>query len=140
MQIDVAELVKIATGCGSAAGGVTAAWAFARPFADRFFTRWLDRADRRDAADQERAKVAMDKERALERIAILHERTVGILENALERLDRLDARQDRVEAHLGIPMTASSVPAAPAPIPRRAPTDPDMRAVTLPTGAPAVTR
>ena len=54
------------------------------------------------------------RERAIERIAVQHERTVGVLEAFDRRLDRIDARLYRVEAHLGIPVTPSAIPAAPA--------------------------
>jgi hypothetical protein len=109
MNIAPEDILKVFAIPFSAGGG----YAFFRPFAARLFTLWLDRMAARQKAEEERARAALDKERALERIAVIHERTVGVLENVLERLDRLDARQDRVEAHLGIPLTSSAVPAPP---------------------------
>lgn len=123
IQIDPGDIAKIATAFASFGAGFKAA----APFVDRWFTHWLSQRERAD-------KIAEDKDRALERIAVHHERFVGVLERVDQRLDRLDARQDRVEAHLGIPMTASTIPvAAEHTAPRRALTDPTgERAASLP--------
>lgn len=106
MQIDAAEIVKVIVGLGSAGAGFGGAFAFLKPFATELITMWLARIKRR-------AEIEDAKDGALERIAVSQERLVGVLESVEGRLDRLDARQDRVEAHLGIPLTASTVPAAP---------------------------
>lgn len=135
MQITPDDLLKFLAIPFSAGGG----FAFFRPFAARLFTLWLDRVERRQKAEEARTAAELEKERALERIAVIHERTVGVLEQVLERLDRLDARQDRVEAHLGIPLTASAVPAPPTPMPpaRRQLTDPAIQAAPPPQVPPS---
>jgi hypothetical protein len=114
VNIDAADLVKIATGLASLGGG----FAFARPFAEKLFASWLTRAERRAVAEEAR-------EAAIVRIAATHERMVGVLEAFDRRLDRIDARLDRIEAHHGISPTPSAIPAeAPAVEPRRQLTDP----------------
>jgi hypothetical protein len=129
MNINPDDIAKVFAACFGAGGG----FAFFRPFAGRLFTLWLDRLERRQKAEAARADAELEKEQAIARIAVIHERTVGVLENVLERLDRLDARQDRVEAHLGIPLTASAVPPAPPAQPRpRQFTDPGLQSESRP--------
>ncbi len=120
IQIEAADIVKIVTGLGSLGGG----FAFAKPFATQLFAWHLERA-------RERAAIADGKERAIERIAVQHERTVGVLEAVDKRLDRIDARLDRIEAHHGISPTPSAIPSPPPSreTPRRQLTDPDMQVV-----------
>lgn len=121
VNIDAADITRIVAAFGSLGGG----FAFCKPFAERAFNSWLSRADKRAEAEAAREAAGLEKERALSQIAALHERTVGVLENVLDRLNRIDARQDRVEAHLGIPMTVSAIPSpVPPPPTLRQPTDP----------------
>lgn len=117
MQVEAVEIVKIVAGLGSIGFGTGGGLAFFKPFATEFFSWWLARLKRR-------AEIEDARELVNERAAVALERVAGHLEHVEDRLDRLDARQDRVEAHLGIPMTASAVPPAPAPVVRRHPTDP----------------
>lgn len=114
MEIDLGALAKLATALASLGGG----FAFARPFATRFFESWLTRAERREADERE-------KETAIVRVATSHERMVGVLEAVDKSITRTDARLDRIEAHLGIGVTQSAIPSPPPPaMPRRHLTDP----------------
>lgn len=109
MNIDAETVAKIVAAFGSLGAGLR----FAAPFADRVFNRWLDRADREQAAKER-------KEAALERIAVTQERATGILETFSQRLDRVDQRLDRIEAHHGISISPSAVPDAPPHVDPRA--------------------
>lgn len=126
MQVDVDGALKIFGAFFGAGGG----FAFFRPFASRLFTLWLDRIAARQKAESDRAAFELERERAIARVAEASEESTTVLREMLEWLKRLDARQDRVEAHLGIPLTASAIPAAPeipAPL-RRQSTDPAIQA------------
>lgn len=120
LNLTVEDLVKIATALGSFGGGL----AFARPFAQRAFDRWLDRADREQKAKEDREKAERDREmRGLavaERSAVTQERVTAVVERIDQRLDRVDQRLDRIEAHHGISPTPSAVPAAPPHVDARA--------------------
>lgn len=129
MEIEPVRIAEIAAAFSS----LGASFAFARPFAVRFFESWLTRAEQREADER-------DKSRAIVRIAETHERTVGLLEIFSERLDRVDARLDRIEAHHGISPSPSAIPSEPPPVaPRRQLTDPAIER-TAPGSAQPVRR
>ena len=126
ITLDTIDLVKAAIECASVGGG----FAFARPFATRYFNSWLTRAERR-------AEIEDAKESAIVRIAVGHERIVGVLETMDKRVERVDVRLDRVdkrldaiEAHLEIQPRTSGIPSpVPPAAPRRRLTDPDLAPV-----------
>lgn len=119
MQVDGSDLVKIIAAIGSAGAGFGGAFAFAKPFAMRFFESYLERAKAREQDER-------DKSRAIVRIAESHERTVGVLENFAEWIARVDVRLERLERVHEISVTPSGVPPPPPPVaPRqRLTTDP----------------
>lgn len=110
MNVSAEDLARFAT-FGASLGGAVA---FLKPFAERFFSRWLDRADREQKARDERERLDREKEMrstaALERLAVSNEREVGVLERVDEHLLGIDKRLDRLEAHLGIPATITAIP------------------------------
>jgi hypothetical protein len=126
MQMNTDDVLKVFAAFFGAGGG----FAFFRPFAGRLFTLWLDRIAARQKAEADRAAFELERERAFVRVAEASEESTSVLREMLDWLKRLDARQDRVEAHLGIPLTASTVPAAPdmPTVARRQPTDPGIQA------------
>jgi hypothetical protein len=160
ITLDPADLVRIATGLAAVGGGFGASFAFLKPYAATWIEHRLARAKRAAEIEDEArlAKIRADAARdgALERIAVQHERIVGVLETQDARYARQEetmARTDRrllaIESHLGISPTPSAAPSAPAaPVgegvrlplpsasdhvtPRRALTDPDLRVSSLP--------
>jgi hypothetical protein len=131
MQIDAADLVKIVTGCASLGGGL----AFAKPFAGKLFDNYLERS-------KQRAMITDRKETAIERVVAQNERFIGVLERIDATLDRqfrnVDARLDRLEAHLGIkPSTPPPLAEAPHEPTRRQLTDPDLSRAALLPGEPS---
>jgi hypothetical protein len=120
MQIDAGDLVKIIAAIGSACAGLGGGFAFAKPFAVRFFESYLKRAEQREADERERANAVL-------RIAASHERMVGVLEAVDRSITRSDARLDRIEAHLGISPSPSAIPSPLPPVEaRRHLTNPDI--------------
>ncbi len=116
MNITTEDLVKLVGGCVAAGGG----FAIIRPFADRVFTRWLDRADREQAAREK-------KEHALEQISVHQERATGVMERFADNFEHFGQRLERVEqilaqvaVHNGLTITAIVVPPAPALVDPRA--------------------
>jgi hypothetical protein len=124
LQVGIADVVRYVLAPASLGAG----WAFAKPFAARYFELWLERVAARQRAENARVEAELEKERAIERIAAIHERTIGVLERVDERLDRIERRQDRMEAHLGVPVGRgeSLSPVPDAPTPRRQLTDPNL--------------
>lgn len=121
ITIDAGDIAKLVAGFGSFGLSLSAGLAFFKPYAAQFLALRLERAKRR-------AEIEDAKDGAIERIAVQHERIVGVLEVYASRLDRIDARLDRIEAHHGISPTPSAIPAE-APKeerPRRQLTDPSL--------------
>lgn len=141
IQIDGGDIVKIIAALGSLGAGGGSAFAFFKPYTEQVFRARLERTARLEREEAAIAAARLERERALERLATGQERLVGVLERTDQRIDRLEQRQDRMEAHLGVPMTSSTIPSPlpPAPAPRRALTDPDLRAVSLSQPTPAPT-
>lgn len=108
IQVEAGDIIKIVTGCASLGGG----FAFFKPFAAQVFTWYLERK-------KTEAEIADKKDLAIVRIAELHERTVGVLENMDQRFDRTDGRLNRIESHLGIQVNSIPSPPPPAPPPRQ---------------------
>ncbi len=123
MQIDAGDVMK-AIGAG---GGCGAAFAFLKPFVEKLFAFWIERMRARAAVEDAR-------EGSVERIAVQHERTTGVLESMLAHIERTDARLDRMEAHMGIRVTPSAIPPPPpATDPRRQLSSPDLASESRPS-------
>lgn len=95
MDINAGDVAKIVTAFGSLGGGI----AFFKSFAEKIFTFWLDRL-------KATAAIKDANDSAITRTAVATERLVGVLENIETRIDRLYTRQERVERHMGIPMSS----------------------------------
>jgi hypothetical protein len=123
MQVDSGDIAHWV----AAAGGFGGGFAIIKPFAEKLFAFWLRRIE-------DRASIEDAKDRAVERIAVQHERMTGVLESMLAHLQRSDARLDRMEAHMGIRVTPSAIPPPPpATDPRRQLSSPDLATESRPS-------
>lgn len=118
MNLEPETLIRWAT-AGAAVG---AALAGLRPFVDRWFNHYIERADREQAAQLERERAEREEGtlvlRTLQSSVIAQERVAGVLAQMSERIDAVVDRLDALMLHHGV--TVGRVSPVPPPVDVRA--------------------
>ncbi len=113
MNVDPETIIKWC-GAGAALGTM---FAGARPFVDRWFSHYIERADKEQAAKLERERAEREEGtlvlRTLQSSVVAQERVAGVLAQMSERIDAVVDRLDALMLHHGVNITrVSPVPPA----------------------------